>query len=373
MRVAINTIYSSNENPVGDTRFVQQLVEQLIQGHPEHEFILLQNREQQDTRTNVTRVPVAYKDKNPIRLKFWYDFQLPAALRSFSPDVLIQPYGICSLGTKIPQVLIVQDLLFRDHPQWVEQPYRWLYKRFTAKFLKKAAKVLAASGSLEQKIGDIYLGVEKMTVIPAGCSPLFKPVTDEEERQEIKDIYADGREYFLFTGGLHPVNNPMTVLKAFSVFKKWQQSNMKLVMVNQPATINTITEKLSTYKYRDDVILLDSLKEKELALVTAASYASIQYSFFENRLLPVIEAMRSEVPVIASDTAGIRETGGDAILYGNANDHEALANHMILLYKDEQLRKRLIVKGAERASAFNWEGSAALLWNSIEEAAAGNR
>ena len=41
----------------------------------------------------------------------------------------------------------------------------------------------------------------------------------------------------------------------------------------------------------------------------------------------------------------------------------------MLIYKNENLRKELIVKGIEVAKEYSWERTAGLLWESIQKAA----
>jgi glycosyltransferase involved in cell wall biosynthesis len=180
------------------------------------------------------------------------------------------------------------------------------------------------------------------------------------EKEQVKDGFADGREYFLFTGGIHPRKNLLNLLKAFSLFKKWQHSNMKLLVAGRLAwQYDDIVEKLKTYKYRDDVVMLGHLPEADLARVTAAAYALIYPSFFEGFGLPIVEAMQCGVPVITSNTSAMPETGGDAALYADPGDPDAIAKHMLQLYRDENLRSRLIAAGMDQAGKFNWDHSAA--------------
>jgi glycosyltransferase involved in cell wall biosynthesis len=97
-----------------------------------------------------------------------------------------------------------------------------------------------------------------------------------EEKEKIKEEYAGGTEYFLFTGDIYPPDHLITLLKAFSYFKKWQQSNMKLIMAG-PANRKTekLKEKLATYKYREDVIIIENPDPQTIQELTGAAYAPV--------------------------------------------------------------------------------------------------
>ena len=132
---------------------------------------------------------------------------------------------------------------------------------------------------------------------------------------------------------------------------------------------NHIIEKLKTYKYRDEVVLLDYMPEADLAKVTAAAYALIYPSLFEGFGVPIIEAMQCGVPVACSNTSSMPEVAGDAALFFNPNDANDIALQMMVLYKDEKLRSQLIQKGYVQANKFSWNDSAQKLWQIIEQTA----
>jgi len=129
-----------------------------------------------------------------------------------------------------------------------------------------------------------------------------------------------------------------------------------------------IIKSLETYKYRDDVVLLNYLEESELVKITASAYAVVYPSLFEGFGVPVLEAMQCEVPVITSTTSAMQEIAGDAALYADAENYNDLAEKMMRLYKDESLRSELIQKGKNIARLYSWDRTAGLLWETMQKA-----
>jgi glycosyltransferase involved in cell wall biosynthesis len=195
----------------------------------------------------------------------------------------------------------------------------------------------------------------------------FKPL-EWEAKQRVKDKYTEGKEYFIYTGSVHPRKNLMGLLKAFSLFKKRQQSNMKLVIAGRLAwKYESFAESLKSYKYRSDVMLTGYLPDEELALLTASAYAMVYPSFFEGFGLPVAEAMQSGVPVITSAGTAMEEVAGEAALYADPADHTTLADQLMIIYKDERLRSTLIEKGTARAAQYSWDTAAARFWEQLQD------
>lgn len=366
MRIAVTAIFLQKDRLDGQGHYAGEMLGRLATKHPEHEFIFLFDRPYDNEfifSKNITPVVVGPATRHAFAAKYWYDVKAPLALRKFKPDCWLQPFGFCSLSSSIPQVLIVPDLAFLHHPGFFAWHQRWFYKTFTGRFLRKAAAVVTLSEFSKEDINARYpISAQKISVIPGAAGEIFRPM-DWQEKQDVKTTHAGGTEYFLCTGGFHPRKNLLNLLRAFSLFKKWQHSNMKLLIAGRfTGQYEALLEKLKTYKYRNDVILTGCLPHAELAKLTAGAYALVYPSWFEGFGLPIAEAMRAGVPVITSDTSAMPETGGEAALYAAPADADAIAKHMLRLYRDETFRSRLVDTGTAQAERFNWDRSAAALW-----------
>ncbi len=373
MRIAVNTIFLQKNHLEGYGHYAKEILSRMVQQHPEHEFIFVFDRPFSETfitAANIVPIVVSPPARHALSFYYWYMIKAPLALRKHKPDVWWQPFGFCSLNTKIPQVLMVHDLAFKHFPQFVAWHHRWFYQLFTKRFLNKAREVVTVSEFSKADIIQQYqVPADKITVVPGAARNGFRPM-DWQEKEQVKAGYADGREYFLFTGGIHPRKNLINLLKAFSLFKKWQHSNMKLLIAGRLAwQYDDVLTKLKSYKYRDDVVLLDYLPDDQLMKITSAAYAVVYPSFFEGFGLPIIEAMQSGVPVICSNTSSMPEVGAGAALYADPNNPDDIAKHMLSLYRDETVRNDLAKKGEERAALFSWDKSAEQLWQIITRTA----
>lgn len=370
MVIAVNAIFWAAGNKEGYGFFVEQIFTILIHQYPEHQFILVADRpfeEEKQWPANVQTVVVGSKTKHAFSFKWWYDIALPMAIKKHKANVLVQPFGFCSLTTKVPQLLVIHDLAFKHYPQYIAPIHRWYYQYYTKKFIQKATAIATVSEFSKQDIIQYYPAAKnKIAVVYSAVKKEFIPI-NEEEKQAIKNKYAEGEEYFLFTGGIHPRKNIMALLKAFSVFKKWQKSNMKLLIVGRLAwQYEAFQEKLNSYKYRNDVKLLGYIDTGDLATITASAYAAVYPSLWEGFGVPILEAMQCGTPIITGNNSSLTEIGGDAALYADVNQPDDIAKQMMLLYKDENLRSKQIEKGYGQASKFSWEKTAALMWNQIE-------
>ena len=371
MIIAVNTRFLLADYPEGYGNFIYETFKRITQQHPEHEFIFIFDRPYDERFVfgkNVKAVFTGPAARHPLLWKLWYDIKVPVVLRKYKADVFVSCDGFCSLRTKVPQCLVVHDLAFLHYPAAIKKSHLLFYKRYTPKFLNKAISVATVSEFSKQDIVTQYqTEADKIDIVFNGVKEIFKPVT-EEDKAATKNKYTDGKEYFVYAGAIHPRKNLITLLKAFSVFKKRQQTNMKLVLAGRLAWKYESFEKdLKSYKYRNDVVMTGYVEEAELVNLIGSSYGLVYPSLFEGFGVPVLEAMKCNVPVITSANSAMQEIAKDAALYADANSHTDMADKMMMLYKDENLRKELIQKGRIVAKQYNWDKTAVLLWQAIEK------
>jgi glycosyltransferase involved in cell wall biosynthesis len=188
------------------------------------------------------------------------------------------------------------------------------------------------------------------------------------EAESIKTQYTGGRSFFLFTGNISGQHQLVELLKAFSAFKKWQQSNMQLVIAGYTtAWTQVLEEKLLTYKYRTDVVVLKNPATAEMAKLVAACYAMV-YPAVENIFpLALFWAVQSNKAVIATDNQRNRQVIPAAEWVDKNNTAEGFAKAMIRLYKDEKHQQSLVQQTIEPAKQFNRGQMLAEVWQCIEK------
>ena len=129
---------------------------------------------------------------------------------------------------------------------------------------------------------------------------------------------------------------------------------MKLLLMGQVFWQNNEFQKLiSTYKYRDDVVLVTDEVLGQEASILATAYAMVQPNVTNNHF--ALDAMQCGVPVLSIQNPSLQEIITDGVLFFNADDEAAIADKMMLIYKDESLRSQLIEKGKNIAKNYSWK------------------
>jgi len=344
-------------SPGGFELYTEMLLCELALQHPEYHFVVLTKEENAAANTveNIARI-VTGVFPSGLKRWWWQRVGLPKLLRQQNAAIYISCNGLLSHKNQLPQ------LLLSSGPGSIEDDNRPGNHRL----MIPAGRWMTVTEFGRDQWKEQNPALQEGKVAGIAVRPFFKPM-DWEEKMTVKEQYTGGTEYFLCAGALLPRKNLITLLKAFSLFKKRQQSNLKLVIAGAAGEKYTAFEKaLSTYKYRADVVLKGYLNGPELARVTAAAYGVVYPSLYEEVATPVAEALQAGVPVVAATGTAATEIAGDAALYADPETPASIADQLMRLYKDERLRTQMIRTGLEKAAGFSIAEAARRLAAMIE-------
>jgi glycosyltransferase involved in cell wall biosynthesis len=112
---------------------------------------------------------------------------------------------------------------------------------------------------------------------------------------------------------------------------------------------------------------LGYVTDRQLKALYQSATCFIFPSFYEGFGIPPLEAMSCGCPVIASTAPALREVCGDAALYFDPHEPQALAARLREVFGSAALRSRMAAAGLKRASLYSWMESASLNLGYIEE------
>lgn len=348
--------------------FTYESMKRITRNHPEHKFTFIFDRPYDESfifSDNITPVTVFPPARHPFLWYLWYQWGLPPLLDKIKPDVFIGTDGYLPLSTKVKTLSVIHDLNFEEYPMDMPFFIRQYFKHFFWRFAKKADRIAAVSGYTKNDIIKRYqIAENKIDIVYNGVNGNFKPA-DAATSDSFRNKISNGRPYFIFVGAIHQRKNIANLFRAFEMFKSGNDSPIKLLLTGKKRWWTDEMEKVyTTMQFKDDVIFTGRLEESDLQLATASAFASVYVSTFEGFGIPIIEAMRSGVPVITSNVTSMPEVAGDAALLCDPFNPSSISDAMTKIWKDGNLRKSLIEKGIQRQKDFSWDKTAEALWAS---------
>lgn len=345
--------------------YLAQHIIHLAAVHPEHQFIIFSDR----TAIHGLRLPANCRHstikpiiRNSLLLHYWYNYKLPKLLTKSNANLFISESNTCSLRTVLPQVMLVNQLPVQPDSFPSKHPYRFYYKKFFKRFAEKAQVVCVTEPFIETELVKHYPVLEAKTATVLHGLPITYNVPSVEDREMVLSRYTDGHEYFIYECSIHTQQNQLTVLKAFSIFKKRLKSGMRLIVLNRLADMPV--KDFKNYKYRNEVLFISNVTAIEEQAFVEAAYAALYLPSFTVAQNFAIHCMQSGVPLVCSNNLGYESIYETASMYVPAEAGEVAAA-MMTLYKDEDMRRVFIDRGLALSQRYNWNDSSDKLWQTI--------
>ena len=280
---------------------------------------------------------------------YWYRFQLPALVSKIKADKLVDVNGRVGIGIKQPQVLLADAVDANAH-------------RTTRGYIANASAVFTYSAYAKQTLEKLYPGNANKIQVWLPVHATRPIITEWDVREQRKEKHAEGREYFLATGLTH-LDELLNLLKAFSNFKKWQKSQMKLLIAGTSDLFtDAFDDKLATYRYRDDVGILIPESAEQFGEVLSAAYGLVHLPDADADIEPLLLALQYGVPSILPAGKSLEQLAGNSALTVEDLLPESIGKQLQLLFKDESLRSSLMDKARQQFINLQHAGAANPLW-----------
>jgi len=376
MRIVVNTRFLLKDQLEGIGLFTHEVFRRMVTDHPEDEFIFCFDRPYNRDFVygdNVIPVQVFPPARHPVLFYIWFEQAMPKIFRRYRPDAFFSPDGFCCLQTNAPKTLLtIHDLSYLHFPKHLSPLMRRYYKYFTPRYIQKAEKIITVSNySKADIIKNFVVEDTKIIVCPNGCREIFFPL-NQPEKEKIRNKYTGGLPFFITVGAIHPRKNLVRLIESFNIFKQKTRASHKLILVGRKAwKTSSINNVLARSPFRKDIIITGYVKDKEVNQLIGSSFAFVYVSLWEGFGMPILEAMKCDVPVIASHSSALPETGGNAVLWVDPFSTSSISDGFVRILEDRHLSETLIKRGRIQRQKFNWNATSSQIYNQMKAVVSG--
>ncbi len=348
-RIGINALYLIPGGVGGTEIYLRELLEALAGIDAVNQYFIFTNLEsgsdlvpsQANFHRKVQRVRASFR---PARI-LWEQAVLPIEIAHYGLDVLFNPGFTIPFWGRCPSVALFHDLQHKRHPEHfrrLDLPF-WRILLWIA--AHRSQRLIATSEATSADLERFYgISSKLVTVVPHGVADRFFTL----DRSHIEP-------YLLYVATLHPHKNHERLLRAYARRPRAE----RLVLAGMPGfhggAIETLIAELNL---GDSVRLTGWIPRDELYRLYGRALACVNPSTFEGFGMPVLEALAAGIPTACSDIRPLREIAGDAALFFDPLDEDAIAAALDRITGDEPLRRTLAFAGPERARFFTWERTA---------------
>jgi glycosyltransferase involved in cell wall biosynthesis len=324
------------QNNTGLGNYSRYLIDILTTYVPDFQYYLFAPKETEKYKVDSQNFIITPKDKS---FRFlWRSWGIKKDLEEKQIHIFHGlsneiPFGL--KNTNVRTVVTIHDLIFLRFPNWYKLLDRLIYN-FKFKYAaKNADRIIAISEKTKSDLVEFYdISPEKISVIYQNCHPRFG--LKSELKYDVVERYKLKKKYIICVGTIEPRKNQINLAKAFDALKT---DDVDLVIVGRGKEYKT---ELENYiKDKQNIHILGNVDNDELVALYQNAQFAVYISIFEGFGIPVLEALRAGVPVLAATGSCLEEAGGDAALYVNPEDISAITEQLKLLLEDKTLHQTL--------------------------------
>jgi glycosyltransferase involved in cell wall biosynthesis len=335
------------EVPAGRGRLVRELLAALAAREDDHRYLLY------------CRAPW---DEVALDARFrWVEIGLPdpawhaaAALRgSRGCDVFLSTNSyLTAWMLRVPSVVVVYDMVAFMAGTRAQRRAARIERATIGPALRRADRLACISRSTESDLLRLFpRAAGKTAVIPLAADARFYEAQPSEQVAARHGV-APGA-YVLAAGTLEPRKNLLRLIRAHAALAAPLRAAHPLLIVGPRGWEE---QEILRAAGSEGVRLAGFVPDDELAALYAGCSVFCYPSLYEGFGLPVLEAMASGTPVVATSSSSIPEVAGDAAILVEP-DPKALAAGVDRARSE---RPRLRAAGLERARQFSWAETARL-------------
>lgn len=369
MTIGIEAAHANKINRTGVEEYCFQIIQYLKKIIPADVRVILYTNE--PLRGGLENLPPNWQEKvlSWSLAKFWSQIRLSWEMIFNKPDIFFAPGQLIPFFCPKKTAVTIHDSAFLVFPRayhfFGRQYLKWMNKRI----LKKAKVIFTPSDFSRRELQRLYnYSTERVSVTPLGINQSYigQSTLAEQNRAGFLAKFRITKPFFISVGRLEDKKNSANIVRSFDLVRA--KHDCQLLMVGTPGCgFEEVQKAIEESKYKSDIIMSGWLLPEEISKLYSFAVCLLFPSKYEGFGLPVLEAMASGCPVIASENNSLSEVGADASLYAEQDDVHAISALAENLLINNFLRQELAQKGLLRARQFSWENTAKLTWQCLSE------
>ena len=236
------------------------------------------------------------------------------------------------------------------------------YYDIVFRIIRRAGKLITPSRVYaDQLVHYFRFAPEQMCPIHHGVNPAFREVSFVD-LVNIQKKYGIEKDAILTVTNTLPHKNISNLLQAYEILLSKYGLNNQLVMVGyvDEDILDTLIKRIASdpEKMRSRIKVISFMPHEQLPPIYFASSFFVFYSLTETFGMPIVEALASGLPVVASDIPVHREILSDGGELVSPEKPESLASKLYMIITDISIRERMKKTAIARSHSFSWEQTA---------------
>jgi glycosyltransferase involved in cell wall biosynthesis len=258
--------------------------------------------------------------------------------------------------TTLPFLFEPWDMQHRHLPEFFTEDEIAFRNELYGRAAHEAALVVAASvWSARDFVAQLGVSAGRVAVIERGVSRAFSEGLSEAEVESLLAELRLPAAFAIYPAKTWPHKNHLGLVRALHALRR-AGVRLPLVCSGKPVEPgwSALRREIEALGLADQVHFVGHVANRQLAALYRRARLMVFPSLFEGLGIPLLEAMHCGVPVLCSDVTCLPEVAGGAAVYFDPRSTEQLADALVRVWRDAELRMHLVATGRERALRFRW-------------------
>jgi len=223
--------------------------------------------------------------------------------------------------------------------------------------LERSLRIITDTETVRRELIDMFaVDPEKVTAVPLGVSPRFRPAGAEAVAGVVEQWGLAPGSYGLCVSTQEPRKKIPELIRAWRSLPRSIRDRFPLVLAGGSGWENeTLLAEIESAAAEGWVLNLGFVEDAVLPQLYAGAALFVYPSTYEGFGLPPLEAMASGVPVIVANQSCLPEVCGDAARYVDPDDTGGLAAAIHESLCNADWRSETVQRGLNRAAQFTWD------------------
>lgn len=322
---------------------------------------------------HISNVDLVELQLSPLQ-RFWYEqTKLPDLIRRCGANVLLSTGNFALRKSPVPQILLSRNSIYTS-PDYVRdlkdrREYRFLADTYLRAILAKkstswadvtVAPSEAFANELRQWSGAsviaLHHGFDRDAFV-RDTAPIADPVRAKLEsvKTAFKLVFVSHYNYY---------RNFETLIRSLPILQeKLPDRQIRLLLTCELAASKTpggyrpesAAMLIKNLGVDDMVVELGTIPYRQLHYLYSIADIYVTPAYTETFAHPLVEAMSSKLPIVASDIPVHREICSEAATYFSKFSAPDLAESLVNIMAAPDRMKRMSMVGSQRAQLFSWK------------------
>lgn len=297
---------------------------------------------------------------------FWEQIIFPFKLFILKPDIIFVPSVAIPFLYNGRFLTTIHDIAYKKNKKKYSFIRSFYISIVTWISIKKSRTIFTVSNfSRTELLKEFKIKKNNILITYNGVEDIFFLERSSESIIQFRAKFGLPDQFILYVGAIEPGKNLDKLFLAFAIISK-NYSNLKLVLTAGLGwSQNELYNMIGELSLKNKIVFLPYIENKDLPLLYRSATMLIYLSSYEGFGIPVLEAMASGIPVIASKSAAINEFATDSIIAVNPENIDEVVHRIEKILSDKSFRQVLIQKGISKAKDFKWSKSAKVVFDNI--------